>query len=70
LRPAGLSWDMAAIFNKSDLPVTVADTTEAILDTILQQLDDETHVLIMSNGGFDNLHARLLERLHQTNLQE
>ncbi|MFP4610847.1 MAG: glutamate ligase domain-containing protein, partial [Thiohalophilus sp.] len=70
LRPAGLSWDMAAIFNKADIPVTVADTTEAILDNILQQLDDDTHVLIMSNGGFDNLHARLLDRLQQNKLQE
>ena len=65
LRPAGLSWDMAAIFEQATLPVSVADSTEAILEQILQQIDSNTHVLIMSNGGFDNLHQRLLERLQQ-----
>ncbi|TDY00470.1 UDP-N-acetylmuramate:L-alanyl-gamma-D-glutamyl-meso-diaminopimelate ligase [Thiohalophilus thiocyanatoxydans] len=65
LQPDGLSWDIAAIFEESDPPVTLAGSTEAILEHILQQIDNDTHVLIMSNGGFDNLHARLLERLQQ-----
>lgn len=65
LRPAGLSWDMAAIFDQATVPVSVVDSTGAILEHILQQIDGDTHVLIMSNGGFENLHQRLLERLQQ-----
>ncbi len=65
LRPAGLSWDMAAIFEQATLPISVVDSTGDILEHILQQIDGDTHVLIMSNGGFENLHQRLLERLQQ-----
>jgi UDP-N-acetylmuramate: L-alanyl-gamma-D-glutamyl-meso-diaminopimelate ligase len=38
-------------------------TTDAILETLLPQLRAGDVVLIMSNGGFDNIHERLLERL-------
>ncbi|MFO8025954.1 UDP-N-acetylmuramate:L-alanyl-gamma-D-glutamyl-meso-diaminopimelate ligase [Thiohalophilus sp.] len=68
LHPAGLSWDIAAIFDQATPPVSVADNTETIIDHILQQIEGDTHVLIMSNGGFENLHQRLLERLNMTNM--
>jgi UDP-N-acetylmuramate: L-alanyl-gamma-D-glutamyl-meso-diaminopimelate ligase len=37
--------------------------TDAILTFLEQRLESRDVVLIMSNGGFDNIHARLLERL-------
>jgi UDP-N-acetylmuramate: L-alanyl-gamma-D-glutamyl-meso-diaminopimelate ligase len=39
-----------------------ADTT-ALLDHLVPQLKPNDLVLIMSNGGFDNIHERLLERI-------
>jgi UDP-N-acetylmuramate: L-alanyl-gamma-D-glutamyl-meso-diaminopimelate ligase len=39
------------------------EDTEAILDFIGDQARPGDVVLIMSNGGFDNIHQRLLERL-------
>jgi UDP-N-acetylmuramate: L-alanyl-gamma-D-glutamyl-meso-diaminopimelate ligase len=39
------------------------DDTDQIIDFLLEQVRPRDIVLIMSNGGFDNIHARLLERL-------
>ena len=37
--------------------------TEAIIDFLLAETRCEDVILVMSNGGFDDIHARLLERL-------
>ena len=37
--------------------------TDAILDFLLATARPGDHILIMSNGGFDNIHERLLENL-------
>jgi UDP-N-acetylmuramate: L-alanyl-gamma-D-glutamyl-meso-diaminopimelate ligase len=39
------------------------DDTEAIIDFVLKETAHDDVVLIMSNGGFENIHARLLEAL-------
>jgi UDP-N-acetylmuramate: L-alanyl-gamma-D-glutamyl-meso-diaminopimelate ligase len=39
------------------------ETTDAIIDFVAAEAAPGDAVLIMSNGGFDNIHARLLERL-------
>jgi len=39
------------------------ENTDAIIDYLVNILQTGDAVLIMSNGGFDNIHARLLERL-------
>jgi UDP-N-acetylmuramate: L-alanyl-gamma-D-glutamyl-meso-diaminopimelate ligase len=40
--------------------------TEAILDFLGRESREGDVILIMSNGGFDNIHARLLDRLADT----
>jgi UDP-N-acetylmuramate: L-alanyl-gamma-D-glutamyl-meso-diaminopimelate ligase len=39
------------------------ETPDSVLDYLVPQLRKNDLVLIMSNGGFDNIHARLLARL-------
>lgn len=65
LQPSGLQWDIAAIFKDREQPAFIAGSTGQILDEIMQNIHDDTHVLIMSNGGFDNLHQRLIEKLEK-----
>ena len=43
------------------------DTTEAIINFIKETAQPGDTVLIMSNGGFDNIHARLLAELNIPN---
>jgi UDP-N-acetylmuramate: L-alanyl-gamma-D-glutamyl-meso-diaminopimelate ligase len=45
---------------------TVLDNTDALLQALRRELRSGDHVLIMSNGSFDNLHARLLDALRET----
>jgi UDP-N-acetylmuramate: L-alanyl-gamma-D-glutamyl-meso-diaminopimelate ligase len=63
LRPAGLAWDIGAVAAELGGRAVVYDTTDALLEALIAELHPDDHVLIMSNGSFDNLHLRLLERL-------
>jgi UDP-N-acetylmuramate: L-alanyl-gamma-D-glutamyl-meso-diaminopimelate ligase len=37
--------------------------TDAIIDYLIKAAEPDDVILIMSNGGFDNIHERLLESL-------
>jgi UDP-N-acetylmuramate: L-alanyl-gamma-D-glutamyl-meso-diaminopimelate ligase len=39
------------------------NSTDEIITFLAAELRSGDHVVIMSNGGFDNIHNRLLERL-------
>ena len=39
------------------------DSTTAIIDTVLENVEPNQHVLIMSNGGFNGLHQQLVNGL-------
>jgi len=39
--------------------------TDAILDFLGQEAQSGDCIAILSNGGFDNIHTRLLDRLRQ-----
>jgi len=68
-RPAGIAWDMTAIVQglaNADL----FDDTAGIIDTIRQEASPGSHVLVMSNGGFENIHARLLDALREGTIRK
>ncbi|MDA8365210.1 MAG: UDP-N-acetylmuramate:L-alanyl-gamma-D-glutamyl-meso-diaminopimelate ligase [Gammaproteobacteria bacterium] len=75
---ADLKWDLqtvAAELNRHRPPqggagdsgtrARVFGSTEDIVTVLAGELQPEDHVLVMSNGSFDNLHQRLLDRLRQ-----
>jgi UDP-N-acetylmuramate: L-alanyl-gamma-D-glutamyl-meso-diaminopimelate ligase len=43
----------------------VFDSTESILDHVVTKVCAGSHIVIMSNGGFDGIHKRLITRLEQ-----
>jgi UDP-N-acetylmuramate: L-alanyl-gamma-D-glutamyl-meso-diaminopimelate ligase len=63
---AGLGWDAAA----SLAPLGKRAMAEADFDRLVEAIVAEAragdHVLVMSNGGFNGIHGRLLERLRET----
>ena len=65
LRPAGLNWNVERVTQALDGRGQVYATVEAILDALALEARAGDHVLIMSNGGFENIHARLLDRLQE-----
>ncbi len=54
---------LVADIAKRGTPAHYFEDTEAIVDFLLKETAANDVVLIMSNGGFDNIHARLLEAL-------
>lgn len=56
-----LDWDLAAELN-SNL-IQVFTSTQAIIDKVVSEVKAGDHILIMSNGGFEGIHMRLLDEL-------
>ncbi len=62
-RPADLGWDLAAVTAELVGRGRVFDGVGEIIEALVREACPGDHVLIMSNGGFQNIHARLLDRL-------
>jgi len=56
-----LEWDLAKELNSDS--IQVFSSTQAIIDKVLSEVKTDDHILIMSNGGFENIHQRLLDIL-------
>jgi len=64
--PSDLGWDVRAAVASLGTRAHVAERLEGLLEELLHSLRRGDHVLIMSNGGFGGLHARLLQALAQS----
>ncbi|HYA36788.1 MAG TPA: UDP-N-acetylmuramate:L-alanyl-gamma-D-glutamyl-meso-diaminopimelate ligase [Candidatus Methylomirabilis sp.] len=63
LRPVDLNWNLDRVTGALTGRGRAYSTVEEIIDALAAEARPEDQVLIMSNGGFGNIHARLLERL-------
>ena len=59
-QPAGVNWDMESVVASSPVPAAVCATVEEIIQTVVDKCRDGDHVVVMSNGGFQGIHHRLL----------
>ena len=64
-KPDGIDWDMTAIVESLNGKAQQFNNTAAIIDAVVQQAAAGSHILVMSNGGFENIHQRLLDALSQ-----
>ncbi len=60
---AGLQWDAAAVFAPLGDRALVEHEFEHLVDAVVAEARPGDHVLVMSNGAFNGIHERLLERL-------
>jgi UDP-N-acetylmuramate: L-alanyl-gamma-D-glutamyl-meso-diaminopimelate ligase len=58
-----LGWDAGAVFAALGARARCADDLEALISAIVSDARAGDHVLVMSNGGFGGIHAKLLGRL-------
>jgi len=58
-QPSSQNWQ----FPTEHLDIQIFQTTEALLEELLKTIQSGDHILIMSNGGFENIHQRLLNAL-------
>jgi UDP-N-acetylmuramate: L-alanyl-gamma-D-glutamyl-meso-diaminopimelate ligase len=66
LRPAELKWDLDAVAARTRPRAQVFATVEEIVAALSREAQSGDQILIMSNGGFENIHARLLAALEKT----
>jgi UDP-N-acetylmuramate: L-alanyl-gamma-D-glutamyl-meso-diaminopimelate ligase len=63
-QPSDIEWSLMDVANQIDTPAYLMDNTAAIIESVAEQATPGDHILVMSNGGFDNLHEKLINRLH------
>jgi UDP-N-acetylmuramate: L-alanyl-gamma-D-glutamyl-meso-diaminopimelate ligase len=59
----GLGWDPRDALAPVEPPAVVADSVDALVAELARDARPGDHVLVMSNGGFGGIHARLLAAL-------
>ncbi len=61
-QPENLDWSVENAIGDIENQ-QVLTSTEAIIDTIVNQIGDDDVIIIMSNGGFEGIHRRLVATL-------
>lgn len=57
-------WDMSILVRDCPKPLHIVETsTEDLIDQVIKATDDNTTVVVMSNGGFENVKGRLVAKL-------
>jgi UDP-N-acetylmuramate: L-alanyl-gamma-D-glutamyl-meso-diaminopimelate ligase len=67
--PPDLGWDVRGALAPLGARAHVAEDLEALVSGVAGQLAAGDQALIMSNGGFGGVHARLLEVLRSRSAQ-
>lgn len=62
-QPPDLDWDLVAATRSLGESCTVYTSTEDMIGALAGNARTGDHILIMSNGGFEGLHGRLVSRL-------
>jgi UDP-N-acetylmuramate: L-alanyl-gamma-D-glutamyl-meso-diaminopimelate ligase len=63
LKPSDLNWNLDRVTHALEGRGQAYPSVEDIIAALAREARPEDHVLIMSNGGFGNIHVRLLEQL-------
>jgi len=58
-----LDWDIESEITDLNQSIDVFSSTQAIIDKLLIEVREGDHIVIMSNGGFENIHQRLIDAL-------
>lgn len=58
-----INWSIQDIFTEIGKEVNVEHDTELLITKLVEEAQPNDHILIMSNGGFANIHQRLLDQL-------
>lgn len=63
LEPKNLDWSLQDVVDNSKVQVSTHQTTASIIEQVTAQANPGDHILVMSNGGFEGIHERLLQKL-------
>ena len=60
---ADINWSMQALFAEQGKAVDISNDIETLCTKLVDVAQPNDHILIMSNGGFGNIHQKLLDQL-------
>jgi UDP-N-acetylmuramate: L-alanyl-gamma-D-glutamyl-meso-diaminopimelate ligase len=63
--PTGLGWDIHQLAQKAPIPTTVQHDIHHLVDLLVAEAKPGDQILVMSNGGFEGIHNKLLDKLTQ-----
>lgn len=58
-----MQWIRGIIEPDQTTPVTLSNSTSEIVEMVSKQAQPDDHIVVMSNGGFDGIHGKLLSAL-------
>jgi UDP-N-acetylmuramate: L-alanyl-gamma-D-glutamyl-meso-diaminopimelate ligase len=58
--PGDLAWSLSDVALATSVPASVSGSVEAIVDEVVREARSGDHILVMSNGGFEGIHERLV----------
>ena len=65
-QPDNVDWSLDDVASQLGEHAGVSNNTSSIIDNVLAIVKAGDHVLIMSNGGFEGIHERLIAKLQST----
>ena len=63
--PSELEWDAASVFSGLNSKARIFESVDVIVATLEAEAKPGDHILVMSNGGFGDVHQRLLDTLNK-----
>jgi UDP-N-acetylmuramate: L-alanyl-gamma-D-glutamyl-meso-diaminopimelate ligase len=63
--PTGLGWDIHQLAQKAPIPTSVQHDIHHLVDLLVAEAKPGDQILVMSNGGFEGIHNKLLDKLTQ-----
>lgn len=62
-QPANADWAMDEVVNKSPVPAKLLRNLDELIHCAISLSEPNTHIVIMSNGGFGGVHQKLIDQL-------
>jgi UDP-N-acetylmuramate: L-alanyl-gamma-D-glutamyl-meso-diaminopimelate ligase len=62
-QPESIEWSVEDIARQCQQPAQVSDSVDQLVDKIVSSAKSGDHILVMSNGGFEGIHGKLLAKL-------
>ncbi len=62
-QPPGVDWAMGDVVNQSPVPAKLLHDLDELIHCAISLSEADTHIVIMSNGGFGGVHQKMIEQL-------
>ncbi|GAM55458.1 L-alanyl-gamma-D-glutamyl-meso-diaminopimelate ligase [Vibrio ishigakensis] len=69
-QPETIDWSVEEVAEQCSQPSLVSDSVQELVNALVENSQPNDHILIMSNGGFEGIHTKLLQALEAKSTNE